>query len=475
MKKTKTMIAFLLVLVLALVVAAGLFTACGDKTDDPGKDDPIEDVTPGGDDPDDPDPDDPDEPVVDKEVDEIEVKTMPVKTEYVVGETLDLTGGVLLVTYEDGSTGEVPMTDPGVTFTAPNMNTPGRKNVTLNYGGARVRVTVNVATAAYTVTFDVNYEGGEDFTSTVTDGSEVAKPADPMRSGYTFYNWYTDADFREVYDFGTEVSGDMTLYAFWKKDGATYVDFTFDYDFYGKKLTKYTIPAEVGAPVAKPADPVRDGYEFDGWYTDDTYATEYDFTANVTAADEAVAKWTKTDTDVSEFTFEAEDTDLTDKSGPSWSGTAEERSMIQFVEGIGASGNRFVGYQYQKDCSLEFYIASDVAVDNAVLKISIASEIGDFTLDSDKYQIKVNGTVVPYTPINLESPGINQKGQFATYTIGNISLKAGENFIQLVTNNSATFQGATYKAYAPMVDCLKIETDAILYWDEVHGLPAANY
>ena len=190
---------------------------------------------------------------------------------------------------------------------------------------------------------------------------------------------------------------------------------------------------------------------------------------------ENIAKWTKTDTDVSEFTFEAEDTDLTDKSGPSWSGTAEERSMIQFVEGIGASGNRFVGYQYQKDCSLEFYIASDVAVDNAVLKISIASEIGDFTLDSDKYQIKVNGTVVPYTPINLESPGINQKGQFATYTIGNISLKAGENFIQLVTNNSATFQGATYKAYAPMVDCLKIETDAILYWDEVHGLPAANY
>lgn len=476
--KIKGRFAFLLVLILALVFAVSVFAACGGSdADEPGKDDPTE-QTPGKDDPDDkPGTDDPDDkpgtddPVTDKEVDEIEIKTEPAKTEYVAGEELDLTGGVLLVTYADGSNADVPMTDPGVTYNAPNMTTPGRKNITLNYGGARVRLTVTVATASYTITFDVNYDGGEDKTVTANAGSTVAEPDDIARSGHTLYAWYTDADFTTAYDFSTPVSGDLTLYAFWKEDGATYVDFTFDYDYYGKKLTEYTIPAKTGAPMTKPSDPVRDGYKFDGWYTDDTFATAYDFAADVTAADTAVAKWTKTDTDVSTFTFEAENTDLTGKEGPSWSGTALEKSMIQTVQGIGASGDRFVGYQYQKDCSLEFYIASDVAVDDAVLYISIASEIGDFTLTPDLYEISVNGTVINYQGISLESAGLNQKGTFDTYRLGNISLDEGYNLIQLKTVNTATFQGATYKAYAPMVDCLKIESDAILYWDEVMGLP----
>ena len=228
-------------------------------------------------------------------------------------------------------------------------------------------------------------------------------------------------------------------------------------------------------PMTEPSDPSRDGYEFVGWYSDEACTTAFDFTANVTAADTAYAKWNKTDTDVSTFTFEAEDTDLSGKSGPSWSGEATERSMIQYVEGIGASGNRFVGYQYREGCTLEFYVASDVAVDDATLFLSVGSEIGDFSLTSSQYQVIVNGTPLNYAAISLESEGLNKKGNFKTVELGNISLNAGANTIQLKTNNTATFQGATYAAYAPMVDCIKIESDAIVYWDEVKGLPADNY
>lgn len=477
--KIKKKIAFLLMLVLSLVIAVGVFAACG----------PTEPVEPGPGDTTTPtDPTDPDDQggggqpgsgtqtPTDKEVDSIEVKTQPTKTNYVVGETLDLTGGVLLVTYTDDSTGDVLMTDPGVTFTAPNMNTPGPKTITLNYGGERVRLTgITVSTASYSIVFDVNFEGGTDITTTVNDGSLLTKPADPERSGYTLYAWYTDADYTTAYDFAAPVTSDLTLYAFWKKDGATYVDFTFDYNYYGKKLTEYTIPAESGVPMTEPSDPSRDGYEFVGWYSDEACTTAFDFTANVTAADTAYAKWNKTDTDVSTFTFEAEDTDLSGKSGPSWSGEATERSMIQYVEGIGASGNRFVGYQYREGCTLEFYVASDVAVDDATLFLSVGSEIGDFSLTSSQYQVIVNGTPLNYAAISLESEGLNKKGNFKTVELGNISLNAGANTIQLKTNNTATFQGATYAAYAPMVDCIKIESDAIVYWDEVKGLPADNY
>lgn len=459
--KIRKKIAFLLMLVLSLVIAVGVFAACG----------PTEPVEPT-------EPTDPGGPgsqvTTDKQVDSIEVKTLPDKTNYAVGETLDLTGGVLLVTYTDDSTGDVLMTDPGVTHTDPDMNGAGSKTITITYGGERVRFSITVTGLTYTVTFDLNYDGGEDTAQTVNSGAKVTAPS-ASRSGYTLYAWYTDADYTTVYDFAAPVTSDLTLYAFWKKDGATYVDFTFDYNYYGKKLTEYTIPAESGVPMTEPSDPSRDGYEFVGWYSDEACTTAFDFTANVTAADTAYAKWNKTDTDVSTFTFEAEDTDLSGKSGPSWSGEATERSMIQYVEGIGASGNRFVGYQYREGCTLEFYVASDVAVDDATLFLSVGSEIGDFSLTSSQYQVIVNGTPLNYAAISLESEGLNKKGNFKTVELGNISLNAGANTIQLKTNNTATFQGATYAAYAPMVDCIKIESDAIVYWDEVKGLPADNY
>lgn len=104
--KIKGRFAFLLVLILALVFAVSVFAACGGSdADEPGKDDSTE-QTPGTDDPEDkPGTDDKPgtgDPVTDKEVEEIEIKTEPAKTEYVAGEELDLTGGVLLVTYADG-------------------------------------------------------------------------------------------------------------------------------------------------------------------------------------------------------------------------------------------------------------------------------------------------------------------------------------------------------------------------------------
>ena len=47
----------------------------------------------------------------------------------------------------------------------------------------------------------------------------------------------------------------------------------------------------VGETTTAPTDPIKDGYVFKGWYTDDTYETEFDFTALVTANATAYAKW----------------------------------------------------------------------------------------------------------------------------------------------------------------------------------------
>lgn len=54
-----------------------------------------------------------------------------------------------------------------------------------------------------------------------------------------------------------------------------------------------TAHVESGSVVAKPADPTKSGYRFDGWYTDQALTHAYDFNTPVTVSITLYAKWTK--------------------------------------------------------------------------------------------------------------------------------------------------------------------------------------
>ena len=70
------------------------------------------------------------------------------------------------------------------------------------------------STTSYTVTFNAN--GGSTVASqTVAVDSKVQRPADPKREGYTFDRWYSDAALTSAYDFSTNVTATLTLYAKW--------------------------------------------------------------------------------------------------------------------------------------------------------------------------------------------------------------------------------------------------------------------
>lgn len=56
----------------------------------------------------------------DKKVTSVEVETMPNKTVYVIGEEFSAEGGTLKVTYDDGTTEIVAMTDSGVKLSKPH-------------------------------------------------------------------------------------------------------------------------------------------------------------------------------------------------------------------------------------------------------------------------------------------------------------------------------------------------------------------
>ena len=368
----------------------------------------------------------------DKKVTSVEVETMPNKTVYVIGEEFSAEGGTLKVTYDDGTTEIVAMTDSGVKLSKPTMKTANTKNVTATVGKKRVVFKIEVVAGMCVVTFDLNYDGAPAAsTQEVSKGGTASEPAAPARDGYEFVAWYADADYTHTYDFAAPVTGDTTVYAFWKKVGADFVTVTFDYDYYGVLLNQYSYPVEVGTQVKQPvANPERTGYAFDKWV---------------------------------------------DENG-SYSGSAQEESMIIYNESVGASGNRMVGYLYASGISLEFYIASDMDVDDATIDVSITGEFVTMSYDGNDYQVIVNGEAKSYPRVTIEATQSSMPQCADLISIKGVHLNKGANLIQLMTNNTNEVDGTTFKAYAPIVDCVKVTTEAVLIWDENHNEPATgNY
>ena len=72
----------------------------------------------------------------------------------------------------------------------------------------------------YTVKFDTGIDGvAIDPQTPLYIGAKVTAPDTPARPGYTFAGWYSDADFKQAWNFGKDtVSRNMTLYAKWISD-----------------------------------------------------------------------------------------------------------------------------------------------------------------------------------------------------------------------------------------------------------------
>ena len=416
------------------------------------------------------------EPDSSRTVASVEVAQMPDKTVYVIGEEFSAEGGVIRINYTDGAYVLLPMTHKDVKMSKPTMKTANTKNVTATYGKKRAAFKIEVVAGMIDVTFDSNYPGAQTTVQQVSKGSAAVMPETPVRQGYDFLGWYANPDFTHLYDFENEVTEAMTIYALWQKQGAEHVTVTFDYDYYGAKLSSYSYPVEKGAAVQKPiADPVRTGYTFAKWVSAD--GSDYDFAAPVNGDVTIKAAWTKASSGAQTWVFEAEHTDLTAKIGPSYSGSAQEESMIIFNDTINASGSRLVGYLYERGITLEFPVAADQAVTDAQVIVRISGEYTTMSYDGNDFQVLVNGQAYNYARVTLE---VTSQAQVLPcedlIVINGVSLNQGANLIQLKTNNTNAVAGTTFKANAPMVDCVKVVTDAVVIWDENANVPAVwNY
>jgi len=124
---------------------------------------------------------------------------------------------------------------------------------------------------AYTITFDSN--GGSSVDPITEDyGESVSAPSAPTRTGYTFDGWYSNESLTNSYTFDTMPAYNFTLYAGW-----TINEVTITFDSNGGSSVDAIID-DYGEPVSEPSDPTREGYTFDGWYSDAELATAYTFT-----------------------------------------------------------------------------------------------------------------------------------------------------------------------------------------------------
>lgn len=79
-----------------------------------------------------------------KEFKPLMVQTMPTKTTYIEGQELDLTGGELLYTSEDGTETTIAMTDPEVSVTGYDKTKVGEQTLTVAYKNEKATFAVTV-------------------------------------------------------------------------------------------------------------------------------------------------------------------------------------------------------------------------------------------------------------------------------------------------------------------------------------------
>jgi uncharacterized repeat protein (TIGR02543 family) len=172
-------------------------------------------------------------------------------------------------------------------------NTLANGSGTSYLAGASITITGNMTlyaqwtvVAPYTVTFYSPNQNAVYSTSSVSCGSTVSAPAAPTQTCSTFTAWYQNTGHTSPYIFSSQVMGNLALYAGWttKTNLVTFHTGT------SAVIPPQSVPC--GGKATTPTNPYLSCNNFGGWYTDQTYSTQWNFNNIVTSPMDLYAKWT---------------------------------------------------------------------------------------------------------------------------------------------------------------------------------------
>lgn len=139
----------------------------------------------------------------------------------------------------------------------------------------------------YTLTFYTN--GGTDIAAySLKEGEKIPAPAAPEKDYFTFEGWYEDENLEQKFRlFGEPMPAEnLSAYASWIPDESVKVT----YDSQGGSEVKASVGV-IGSALIAPDEPVRAGYAFGGWYTDEEGLNAFSFTVFPSENITLYAKW----------------------------------------------------------------------------------------------------------------------------------------------------------------------------------------
>lgn len=137
----------------------------------------------------------------------------------------------------------------------------------------------------YTVKFVSDHGSFADQTIEYGKLIDTGKLTIPEVEGYTFDGWYTEDNTK--FDFTQPIKHNITVYAKWTAKDYE-VSFVTEH---GNAPTSQNV--KYNGTASDPGKLKAEGYTFIGWYTDDTYSTEFDFTQPIKRNTKVYARWEK--------------------------------------------------------------------------------------------------------------------------------------------------------------------------------------
>ena len=221
---------------------------------------------------------------------------------------------------------------------------------------------------------------------TIDRGGKFTEPAAPSKENHTFAGWYNGD---EKFDFDADTTNApnvLELVAKWDINQYT-VQFVSDHGSFKDQTIEYGKLIETD----KLTIPTVEGYTFDGWYTDDTYSTEFDFTKPIKRNTTVYAKWTANDYEVS---FITEHGDAPASQNVKYNGTATDPGKLS------AEGYTFVGWYADAAHTTEFKFSTPITGDTKVY----AKWEKNAPVLPDTYALNVSGAFVYVDGVDFTAP-----------------------------------------------------------------------
>ena len=266
------------------------------------------------------------------------------------------------------------------------------------------------------ITFDPN-NGDQPSTQKVNwskDGAALTAPV-PTKEGHGIEGWYYDNNGTETkWNFDTDtVKCTMTLKAKWElstysvtlqTDGGTIAS--------GKEVTGYTYGTGAVLPTA--ADITREGYRFDGWYTDSSFSGSpvTEITGTDTGNKTFYAKWTRNTTPIisgNTINYIVEHY-KTDGSGYTLAET--EHSAGKTGDTVTATPKTYEGFTYNPAISTASGTLKKISGPEDIVTLKLY-----YDMNADTEQESTDNGPEEKADRENPSPVVKKKTSYMTYTV----------------------------------------------------------